>query len=574
MDSRLSNSDKVPDRRTRILATAILCFYLLFYLLPIGVRPVSIPDESRYGEIPREMLSTGDWVVPHYDGLRYFEKPPLGYWLNALSIAAFDNDAFAIRLPSALEAGLTALLVFLLARATLGGRRIALFAALIQMSFLEVYGIGTFSILDSVLTLTLTAGIMCFYLASQARETRHALLLWLASGISLGLAFLSKGFLALAIPVIVLVPWMLWQGRWRQLLSYGWLVAAIAILVALPWSLMIHVREPDFWRYFFWEEHIRRFTAENAQHKEPFYFFINIFPVLAFPWLTLAPAALSGLKQDSVPASETALLRFLWLWFVLPFVFFSISSGKLETYILPCFPPLALLLATGLQRYLQREHTRLFNAGVVLNLAVIGIVLITLVINQSRHTTSVIYAEHESMAYFTVAMSFLVTIAIGLAGLKSKVSDIRLGSVALCILPLLFIVHLVAPENALKTKSPEVLVRQHVGQIPADAIVIADSYTIGAIALVLKRDDIYITSEGELRYGLNYPEAKHRLLTAGSLHKLIEQNRASRTIAMLCSDNCDAQFLPVLPSDAIRYSYGIFDLWLIPRLDSSNKANS
>ncbi len=345
----------------RWLLAAMLVFYILIYLVPLGVRPLIVPDETRYTEIPREMLSTGDWVVPRYNGLRYFEKPPLGYWVNAASIYAFGENTFAARLPGALEAGLTTLLVFLFARATLRSRRLALYAALIHMSFFEVFVIGTINVLDSLLTLLLSAGIVTFYLAAQAEQRRQAMPFWLASGVFLGLAFLAKGFLALAIPVIVLVPWMIWHGKLRTLLTYGWLVVLVAALVAAPWAIMVQLQASDFWRYFFWVEHIKRFTAENAQHKAPFYYFLVVLPLLAFPWLTLVPAAISGLKQKSGNTIDASLLHFLWLWFLLPFLFFSASSGKLETYILPCFPPLAILIAAGLQRYFKQPGTRIIQ---------------------------------------------------------------------------------------------------------------------------------------------------------------------------------------------------------------------
>jgi 4-amino-4-deoxy-L-arabinose transferase len=96
--------------RSSLFAVPVL--FLLLYLLPLGARPVVIPDEARYAEIPREMLASRDWVVPRLDGLRYFEKPVLGYWLNALSTALFGQNAFAMRLPSAVSTGLSALCLF------------------------------------------------------------------------------------------------------------------------------------------------------------------------------------------------------------------------------------------------------------------------------------------------------------------------------------------------------------------------------------------------------------------------------------------------------------------------------
>ncbi|WP_455207487.1 phospholipid carrier-dependent glycosyltransferase [Kaarinaea lacus] len=560
-----SSTAQVHDRSARWFAAGVIAFFVLLYILPLGVRPLTIPDESRYAEIPREILSTGDWVVPRYNGLRYFEKPPMGYWLNAVSLAVFGENAFAARLPGALSAGFTALLIFLFASRSLGSRQIALYATLVYISFLAVYAVGTISVLDNFLALFLTGGILAFYLAEQATQKKQALLLWIASGISLGLAFLAKGFLALAIPVIVMAPWMLWQGKWRALFSYGWLVVLVALLVALPWALLVHNRESDFWHYFFWVEHVQRFSAEDAQHKAPFYYYLTILPAVAFPWFTLIPAAFSGLKDRVRQVNDTPLFRFLWIWLLAPFLFFSVSSGKLATYILPCFPPLAILIAVGLHRYLQRPYQRLFNAGVLINLGIMALVFVALAVVQNFGVGRAAYAEDELISYVMVMLSLIAVLVVGLLRFKSKQAEIYIASIALCILPLMFIGHLGFPEQVLKRKSPELLIQQHVEQIPADAIVIADSYVIGAVAWTLKRQDIYLTSPGEFSYGLEYPDAAHRLLNFASFTELLQQNRKVRKIVMICSEGCDKRLLKETPPDVEKYSYGIFDLLIFPK---------
>ena len=154
----------------------VLCGWLVIYILPLGQRPLIMPDETRYAEIPREMLSTGDWVVPRLAGLRYFEKPPLGYWVNATSISLLGEHEFAVRLPSAVAAGLTALLVFGFARTVSRCAKTGIFAAAVYLTFVEVYLVGTFNVLDNLLTLFLTAAIIAFHRAVVSRDARFALL--------------------------------------------------------------------------------------------------------------------------------------------------------------------------------------------------------------------------------------------------------------------------------------------------------------------------------------------------------------------------------------------------------------
>ena len=267
----------------------VIVFYILVYLLPLDLRPLTIPDETRYAEIPYEMLISGDWVTPRLNGLRYFEKPPLGYWLNAISISALGQNNFAVRLATALAAGGTAWLLYLFSLKFFANRRTAILTSFVYLTFLVVFLVGTHATLDTLFTLFLTAGIMGYVLATLEQESSRARLYWLGCGVSLGCAFLTKGFIAFAVPVVVLVPWLIWQRQWRALLVKGWVVVIIAVAVVLPWAILVHFREADFWHYFFWVEHIQRFTADNAQHKEPFYYFMLWFPVMVFPWLALLP---------------------------------------------------------------------------------------------------------------------------------------------------------------------------------------------------------------------------------------------------------------------------------------------
>jgi 4-amino-4-deoxy-L-arabinose transferase len=334
---------------------------------------------------------------------------------------------------------------------------------------------------------------------------------------------------------------------------------------------MVQLQASDFWRYFFWVEHIKRFTASNAQHEAPFYYFMVVLPILAFPWLTLVPAAISGLRQKTTDGTSTPLLRFLWLWFLLPFLFFSASSGKLETYILPCFPPLAILIAAGLQRYFQQPRTRLFKAGVMLNLICIATALGALIYTQTTHSDQALYNKHEMLSYFGLAASLVAALITGLISFRFKQNYLRLLSIAVAIIPVLVAAQFAFPDQGTEHKSPGVLLQQHINEIPKDAVVISDSYVIGSVALALDRQDIYMASDGELAYGLSYPDAKGRLLTPASFASLLQKNRYTHTVVMVCSDSCNADFLPKIPANAIKYSYGIFDLWIIPKQTRDQK---
>lgn len=557
----------------RFFAFGLLLLFIMIYLFPLDNRPLAIPDETRYASIPYEMLLSGDWVTPHLNGLRYFEKPPLGYWLNAMSLAVFGENNFAVRFPSAVAAGLTTLLVYLFTAKIMVSRRTALIAAFIYMTFFEVYAIGVYSTLDGMLTFFLTAGIISFYLGSHEQgkgknKRVTAWLYWIVSGISLGLAFLTKGFLALAIPVIVLLPWLIWHRHWHLLFVKGSTVVLIAVMVALPWGIIIHLREADFWHYFFWIEHIKRFTADNAQHKAPFFYFLMYLPIVAFPWISLLPAAFKGLKKDKkqtgsntrVIATETR--HILWLWLIIPLLFFSASSGKLITYILPCFPPLAILTAVGLSQYLAQQNTRLFSWGVLFNLLLLALLLTVIVISQLVDVGFSVYQQGESLKFMILLSGLLTGIISGIIAYRSTSTDIRLLMAALMIAPVIALMHFAVPDISKESKSPGTFISQFREGIDSNTIIISDSAMLRALNWYLKRDDVYIVAKGEVAYGLGYPDAQHRYLNPQRFSTLLK-NSGSKPIMLFCRKSCPEPIMELIPDHAEKFDYGKFHAWSI-----------
>ena len=549
-----------------MMSAGLLLFYLILYIVPLGIRPLSYPDEVRYAEIPREMLLSGDWIVPHLDGLRYFEKPPLGYWIDAIAISLFGENEFAVRLPSAIASGLTTLLLFIFTLRTTSNIRVALLAALIHMTMFTVYIVSTINTPDDLLTLFLTAGIISFYFAADAnRQKTCPQWLWWLSGGFFGLAFLTKGFLAFAIPFLILVPWMLWNGQWRLLLTKAWPVIAAALLVIMPWSILVALREGDFWHYFFWVEHVRRFTSDDAQHREPFYFYLMYLPLLLFPWFNLLPAAISGLsakfkKTDTCNNQpQLSSTRLAWLWFLLPFLFFSVSKGKLLTYILPCAPAIAFLSATGLFYYFEKQR-KLFNAGVLFNTLILSGLLTGIFFNQSMETGSRIYAADEN-GHLTILVIALITGTIaGLIAYYNNRPGVKLIANMALISPLLITIDYIIPEQGLELKSPGILLEQYKDRITDDTLIISDGNVIRAADWYFKRDNIYLISVGELDYGLHYPDSAYKLLDQMQFSALMSKSE-NRPIIMVCNPTCDEKFSNLLPATASKHTLGDFELW-------------
>ena len=528
------------------LSVLVIAIFFLVYLIPLGVRPLTLPDEFRYAEIPREIVAARDWVVPHLNGLRYFEKPILGYWLNAIGIVIFGENAFAIRFFSAIATGFSALCLFLLARSYGLSRYAGIFAAAVFLTCTEVFAVGTFSVLDNVFALFVTAAMTCFFFAHAEGLAWKRKALLALTGVFCGLAFLTKGFLAFAVPTVAVVPFLIWQRRSKEILRVPWLPLLTAVLVALPWCLMIHAREKDFWRYFFWIEHIKRFLhSSSAQHPEAFWFFIPFLIGGTFPWTVLLPAAISGLKHNRL---NNPLVKYAICWFLFPFLLFSASRGKLPTYILPCFAPLALLISVGLLAKLDTGKRNEFKVPAFVVMAIVLVPAICLILNHVLPVDFKLYEKSETWKVALLAAS-LLTCAAGLffAGTVKNPRK-RLACFALSPVLLMFSVPFIVPEKFMGKKMPAGFLTQHADKIAPDDIIVSDNYLVSAIGWTYRRNDVLLVEKpGELKYGLRYDDSKHRMLNFDQLKELIEKNRGKKHIVIVTFTRRYEKYRDLLP---------------------------
>lgn len=527
---------------------ALIFVFLILYVVPLGVRPLVIPDETRYAEIPREMLTTGDWIVPKLDGLRYFEKPVLGYWLNAASIFLFGENNFAIRLPSALAAGLSAMLIGFLVRKFRDGRS-ALLAAMAYLTCFEVFGVGTFCVLDSVFSMCITATLVFFFFAWHENEsmTKKNLLLILA-GFSCGLAFLAKGFIAVVLPVSVIAPFLLWQHQWKALFKIWWIPFTVAIAVALPWCIAVYRKEPDYWRYFFWQEHVQRFlNPDGGQHSSPFWYFIPVILAGALPWTTWLPSASIGLKNLGF---RDPFIRFAICWLLFPFLFFSACEGKLGTYILPCFPPLVMLLVIGFLRWYTFAGKAIkFRKDLYISAGLMCFIAAALIFAQTGAWEPLkIYHSAETWKWALVVIAFLVYAALLVFGARQRTADGPLVCCCLAPLMLLFCLPFVIPNRLKSGKMPGEFLLRNAHRIHPDTILVSDSNMTPAVCWFYKRRDVYLfESVGEFEYSLSYADAGSRLIDRSGFKAFLQQHADAGSVVLITAEKRYADYSKLLP---------------------------
>jgi 4-amino-4-deoxy-L-arabinose transferase len=530
----------------------IIGIFLLIYILPLGIRPIIIPDESRYAEISREMIDSGDWIVPRLNGLRYFEKPVMGYWLNALSIKLFGENAFAVRFPSAAATGLSAFMVFLLVRRFSGGTAEATQAALIFLTSFIVFGVGTFNILDSMLAMFVTASMTSFFFAHNSDSFKKNVFL-LLFGVFCALAFLTKGFLAFVIPVVAIVPFMIWEGRFKALFIICWLPIITATLVVIPWAVMVHFKAPDFWNFFVFNEHIKRFLSSGAQHHESFWYYIYLFPAAALPWTCLFPAAILGLKKTGI---KTSITRFAICWFFFPFLFFSVSKGKILTYILPCFPPFAMLMSIGLKKYFETGGKKLFSVAVGF-LAVLAVIIAVALIGVQIIGFKGFKPYDQTWKWGLGVFGFVMFAFLLIFTARASNSKTKLMLVGCSPLFLFLGSNFIIPDLTLEHKAPGTFLLKNAHKIKTDTMLVADEDPMGAVCWFYKRDDVYLLEGGgEVSYGLNYEDAKSRSLNLRQFKDLVLQNAEKGRVVLIAKSRKYMRWKQSLPEPLYEDSNG------------------
>lgn len=333
-------------------STVLLFLFGFLFLTGLGSAPLIDPDEGRYAEIPREMLVRGDFVTPTLNYVKYFEKPPLLYWVNAGSMAIFGQNEFAARLPSALSGLFTVLLTYLAGR-RLFNRRTALTGTLILGSCAAFLFQSRIILTDMLLTFCLSAALFSFLLAVRSSE-RHRTNLYRLFFICCGLAVLTKGLIGIVLPGGIIFWYLLLGRRWHILKEIPWFSGLLLfVLVTVPWFILVSQANPEFPHFFFIREHFQRYTSTIHKRSQPFWFFLPILLLTMLPWSFFLPGSLGKAWQQRHSDRGTTL--FLLLWPLVIILFFSLSSSKLIPYILPTFAPLSLLVA---HRLMAHWHTR------------------------------------------------------------------------------------------------------------------------------------------------------------------------------------------------------------------------
>jgi len=549
---------------TRKLWIQVGVLFAVVYLALLWARPMITPDEARYGAMGAEMLSIGEWFKLRMVGFTYYEKPPLGTWCIAASIGVFGHNAFAIRFPCAVASLITAIAAGSVARRMTGRREAAPLAAMVQLTTLFPMVIGTVALLDPIFTAFTSLTLAWFFAATQEQRKTQAIWLLLSGGAA-GLAFMTKGLLAFAIPALTAASYLCWQRRWKDLFTMPWLPIMGAVITAGPLALLLHQAEPGFWNYFIVVEHFRRFANPDPnQHVEPWWLLMLVLLGGSLFWLIVWPRAFNSLRGV---ASIAHGFRFCLCWIVPPLLLLSLSAGKLPTYILPLFAPISVLVAVGLLRWREGvKHS--CDSGtriVLLLLRVLALTAFVLAIIDT-HTIGIpqLWLAHAAPRWVLIGIALLTWSVLESFSHRTTQPMHWLARSMWIPVPMLLALQLLLPDALLATmKVPwQILHNNHAALMAADHVVAIHS--VGhAVSWSTGRTDLLIVGDpSEFDNELKIESEQGRLLSLETLMQRIPQWTSNGTI-VLALETDQAKMLATRFSKLVRSLQTDRDLTLL-----------
>ncbi len=321
-------------KKRAVYVLLILAFSYLFFFHHLGSYSLKEPDEGRYAEIPREMIEQGDYIVPHLDYVRYFEKPPLLYWACALSYKLMGANEWSFRLPNAFFSLACVLAVYLFAARRFSEETAFVSSSMLASSF-GFFGMSRAVTIDMLLTFLLSASLLSFYEFYLGNRRRYLYLFYAF----LALSVLAKGPVGIVLLGVSIGLFLVMERR----ISFLKKMAAprpvlLFAVIAVPWFILVCLKEPQFFQFFFIDQNLTRFLTTEHNRSGPIYYFIPVIIGGLFPWSFFIPRAAGRLWRS-------AEARLFLIWSGVVFLFFSVSGSKLVPYILPIFPALSIVLA-------------------------------------------------------------------------------------------------------------------------------------------------------------------------------------------------------------------------------------
>ncbi|MDA7742154.1 glycosyltransferase family 39 protein [Francisellaceae bacterium] len=464
-------------------------FSVIYFLLFLGGHHLLIPDEGRYPEIAREMLTSGNWTTPTINGVPFLDKPIMYYWLEAFSMKLFGVHAFSIRLPMALFGALGVPIMYCFGR-KFYNRRTGLLAAGILASAPLYFLAGHYANMDLEVATFLWISAFLFILGLQHpwKSKQRRWILYLAYAVAGGAA-LTKGMMGFVFPAMMVGLWVILTNNWRTIrelhLPEG---VIIFLIITVPWVWAVQLQNPDFLYYFFYYQQVDRFVGAGFNNAlGPWFYFAVVF-VAILPWSIIMLCRLNkGRLLLWKNRHKDPVTLMILLWVVSIFIFFSIPASKIVGYILPIIPPLCLLVAKALDSLIKNGVTKGFRITFAIGsfiLFCMGVTLLVFPLCQSKIPMGQLYPVFIPMGII------MILGAIYTYG-NFKLGKLVKAIVTIMVTMAIFNVSVLLVVDAFDKKSSAPLIEQVKEYIKPDTKIISYEGYREDLPLLLKRK-VYI----------------------------------------------------------------------------------
>ena len=501
-----------------IIALLLLSYAFFFY--GIGDYSLKEPDEGRYAEIPREMNELHDYVVPHLNDVRYFEKPPLLYWITAASFKLFGANEWAFRFPNALCAFICVIFLYFFIRRWFN-EQMAFLSSVILITSFSFLAMARIVTTDMLFTLSLFLSLLLFYGYYRERKSFFIYLFYTA----IAAATLAKGPVALILMGGTILIFLFTERNFRFITEMK-IVKGLAIycIITLPWIIAISLREKEFLYFFFVDQHILRFLTSKHNRSGAIYYFLPVLFGGMLPWSIFIPRAIANTWKNKE-------LRLMLIWVFVVFAFFSISGSKLPPYILPLFPPMAIILGYLFHEKWQSQVINRVEISIyMLIFFVFGMAgllshispLSTYIQGMSGDNTASIMKDLLVFSLWVSLSSFIMVFFLIFKRFNTHAwSFILLSSFSLAImLGILFNLAVVDKLNTAK----DLAMMINGNKTRADYIIDYSSYD-QTIPFYIKRGITVASYVGELEMGSKYEDAKNIFISEEEFLKLLPSDK-------------------------------------------------
>ena len=493
----------------------------------LGSRALNVPDEGRYCEIARQMLISHNFITPHINGIKYFEKPPLFYWMQAGALKIGGLNEWSCRLMDALMGLIGCLATYATAR-KIFDRPTGLYASIILASSLLYFSLARVVTLDMTVSIWLTLSLYSFILGLYYHKKYYYGLYVFA-----GLAVLTKGLIGIIFPGSIIFLWFLLTKSWSVLRECKLISGSILFLmIALPWHILVQLNNPEFFHFYFIEQQFNRYLTLEAHRYQPDWFYLPILLLGLFPWTGF----LGGMFKKLSFKNPKILYFFVSALFI--FIFFSFSHSKLVPYILPCFPFIAILIGhyfaciadnsnnTNINNY---KYNKYLWAGFI----TISLISISIVIAIAFFLTPIVTTDYRMAKIVCIILSVIlifnavfILIIFGKKGFKFAFKSQLILSILF-----LFLSSALCPYIYMDSIKNMALILKPVLK-PDDKIISYDFY-YQDLPFYLNRNVIIVNWKGELEFGSHYSQNKSLMINEAQFWKIWDKPISEHKIYMM-----------------------------------------